>query len=339
MEQQVEMETDDKVELTADEQAFYSHVATTASTTASSTGQSVNRGKGYKSTVKAFGRFLEWAQGQTGFSLPRILKDVTEAQWLSGSTYLQFLKWLEEKATWGAAKKCYAPRTCGEYFRNILNAAHKSLVASYKAKGWAFPERAERFFSVLDSSKNTWLSIAEFNLERRANQEAIEGGKEPTGVDGDDNALLEKADLRLIVLMYHREGSQESLLRAALVLDEYQTVSRSGEPIASPWFLFSWSRSLKAVVFKRYQVKTAKLKSCVWMNAAPTPEAGAQLDIVLAQAQLASTGYFNTLCEVKNEVVYPSRFLRSDSANSSFMTAIVYVSVRACTALNSFGQG
>lgn len=66
---------------------------------------------------------------------------------------------------------------------------------------------------MLKDSKNSWLGIAELNLERRTNQEAIVSGKEPVGLDGDDSALLEVADLRLIVLMYHREGSQDSLLR------------------------------------------------------------------------------------------------------------------------------
>lgn len=128
-----------KEELTQEELAFFTHAENAARLEASSTGQTPSRLQGIASAIKSFARFLEWSQGRTGFSFPARINEVTEEQWLRGGTYLQFLKWLEETATWGAAKKAYAPSTVGEYFRNILNAAHKSLQASYRALDRAFP--------------------------------------------------------------------------------------------------------------------------------------------------------------------------------------------------------
>ena len=56
------------------------------------------------------------------------------------------------------------------------------------------PQQVETFFSCLDSNnRNDWLSIAEFNLERRVTQGAL--GEDPTGGDGGDAPLLEFEDL------------------------------------------------------------------------------------------------------------------------------------------------
>ena len=293
---------------------------------ASCVGQTASRQQTYESAVKAFLRFLTYAHG-AGLGLPLLIADVTEAQWTSNTLYLQFLKWLEEKASWGLSKKSYAPRTIAGYFRALLNIAHRSLMDGYKKGGKALPERVEKFFSVLTESKrNTWLTISEFNLERRINEDAMESGAPPTGLQGDDDEELLFADMRRIVTMYHREGSADSLLRAALLLDEFQTVSRSGEPIGSPWFLLEWNPTLKNVQGKRYQPKTGKLKKIVWLPAAPTDEAGAPADIYLAQAQLAATGYWSTtVFKGSQPVLYPSKFNLAQSTVNLYMTSIVCV--------------
>ena len=55
----------------------------------------------FKAAVVTFGAFLAWAQGKGGpfVSLPLSIKDVTEKQWVTEGTYLQYLKWLETVAT------------------------------------------------------------------------------------------------------------------------------------------------------------------------------------------------------------------------------------------------
>jgi hypothetical protein len=312
------MEYEEEVDVPSDAAFFYE---------ASSTGETKSRLAMFKAAVVTFGAFLAWAQGKGGpfVSLPLSIKDVTEKQWVTEGTYLQYLKWLETVATWGSQKKPYAMSTVAEYFRAMLNLALNNLVSSYKAADRALPQKVETFFSCLDSNnRNDWLSIAEFNLERRVTQGALDRGEDPTGGGGGDAPLLEFEDLGKVVMSYQKEGTAESLMRAAALLDEYQTVSRSGEPLLQPWFLVTYSRTLKAVVLKRYQPKVSETKIAVWLPAAPTPEAGAKVDIFLAQAMYAATGALHGACpSSKRPVVYPSRFSLSDSANNNWMTNIL----------------
>jgi hypothetical protein len=309
---------EEDTDITANEQKIYE---------AACRGQTASTTKRYAAALKSFAAFLLYAQGKGGSlaGLPALVKDVTEEQWLVPDIYLQHLKWLAEEATWSKAKLKYAPKTILGYFRAVLTASYRNLVDSYKAAGRALPPRVERFFSVLDSGKNSWTGIAEFNMERDLNQMAIEGGKEPTGFDGEDSPPLEFEDVRSIVLSYARHGSQESLLRAVLLLDTYQTCCRATEPIATPWFLVMWSRRLKAVTLRRYQRKTGKTKWAVWLPAAPTDAAGAPVCIYLALGQLAATGYFNTACASSWPAMYPSRYATSDSSDNDFMTSILCV--------------
>lgn len=293
---------------------------------ASCKGETKSRLAVLKAAVVTFGAFLVWAQGKGGrlVGLPLSIKDVTEKQWATADIYLQYLNWLETVATWSSQKKPYAMSTVGEYFRAMLNLARNNLVSSYKKADRALPHRTETFFSCLDSNRNDWLSIAEFNLQRRMTLGALDRGEDPTGGGGGNNSQLEFEDVGKIVESYQRDGSAESLMRAAVLLDGYQTVSRSGEPLLQPWFLVEWSRTQRAVVLKRHQPKVGETKIAVWLPAAPTDEAGGKMDIFLAQALYATTGALNAPCpSSKRPVVYPSRFPLSDSANNTYMTNIM----------------
>ena len=86
------MEYEEEVDVPSDAAFFYE---------ASSTGETKSRLAMFKAAVVTFGAFLAWAQGKGGpfVSLPLSIKDVTEKQWVTEGTYLQYLKWLVTRQT------------------------------------------------------------------------------------------------------------------------------------------------------------------------------------------------------------------------------------------------
>ena len=161
------------------------------------------------------------------------------------------------------------------------------------------------------------------NLRQRDNAEKMDQGKIPAQVESSDP--IYPVQVRAVIRAYSEEGSQESLMRAALVMETWGHVLRPGEAFLQPWHLMEYS-SL-AGIFTRtiYMPKVDDTKKSMMLPAAPTSEGGSCMDIFFIFGQLAATGYFNERCASAQAMVHPSRNQYKNNTNTAFMTSILCV--------------